>query len=342
MKATIVNSDREEPMVLELGASATRLENDNEKIGDNAECVGTTNFVAIKQEQEAGISAKPKEQILGKFESVEELERAYLELQAEFTRKSQKLASLRRFQNVNNQTAVNFSSNNSAELNSELKENLQENIDSIENSSKSVDQGSRGNDFINMQSNLKNSSELTKNQSKLESLDGEIEDEEGADVSPKSSEDKGFESKDELCENDSSETVSDSDFGITKESLKEIETFSLSVGDESLKEKLTQKYQENGGFSDEKFGLTQAVFSVLNDKMQAMQKAFESEENLLNLVETHSEIKDKIIANYINDCAKNKVPPLINKTLGANMVASTPSKLTTLSEVASVLNDWLK
>ena len=67
----------------------------------------------------------------------------------------------------------------------------------------------------------------------------------------------------------------------------------------------------------------------------------QSNDWVYEFVNSNNDIKQKIINEYITNCASGKVPPLIVNTYGSNMVASTPSTPTTLEEVASIMNKWL-
>ena len=105
--ATIAESDRIEPVVsFEAGVASSSLEKeevhksgdniDNTSVGTKLDNEQTNKSIADdnKQATNERTNAQNKH-ILGKFDSVEMLEKAYQSLQAEFTRKSQELASIK-------------------------------------------------------------------------------------------------------------------------------------------------------------------------------------------------------------------------------------------------------
>lgn len=124
-------------------------------------------------------------------------------------------------------------------------------------------------------------------------------------------------------------------------SLDNIVEFAKEINNESIVEELSKQYLHNESLLTDKFGLTKAVFQMLSDKIDANVRNLQSDEWLYNFVSTNSLVKEKIINDYIENCAKGRVPPLISKTVGANLVASTPSAPKTLEDVASVITNWL-
>lgn len=231
--ATITEGDRTEPSVTLCDtAESMSLDKGNEiQTGDNAiEEVATSTVAEIKEQATSGEVDAQKNHILGKFDNVEMLQDAYKSLQAEFTRKSQELANLKRM--------------------------------------------SKG-------SNLQNA------------LDNFVE----------------YSRENKL--------------------------------DEKLINEVAQKFLDDETLKDDKFGLTQAVYRAMSDRMEADARNLQSDDWVYELVNSRENIKQKIINEYINNCTNGNVPPLIVNTYGANMVASTPNAPTTLEEVANIMNKWL-
>ena len=241
--ATIAESDRIEPVVsFEAGVASSSLEKeevhksgdniDNTSVGTKLDNEQTNKSIADdnKQATNERTNAQNKH-ILGKFDSVEMLEKAYQSLQAEFTRKSQELASIKNRSNS--------------------EDNSQQEFDKFEEFSK---QFKKDDEFI---------------------------------------------------------------------------------------QKVAQEFLKDDKLIKDKLGLTQAVYNVMSDKIKENEKNLQSNEWVYEFVNSNESIKQKIINDYINNCAKGKIPPLMVNTFGTNMVASTPSTPTTLEEVANIMNKWL-
>ena len=231
--AIIAEGDRTSPADFDVDKAPVMLkEGEIEKAGDNVPQVATSGTAENVDRATDGAEFNQKNHILGKFDSVEMLENAYKALQAEFTRKSQELANLKR---------------------------------------------------------------LSK----------------GEGATPTSA----VESFVEFCK-----------------------TNNL---DDDIKNSVAQKFLDDATLKDDKFGLTQAVFRALSDKIQADERNLQSDEWVLELINSRENIKQKIIDDYINSCTNGSVPPMIINTYGSNLVASTPSAPTTLKEVADIMNKWL-
>ena len=236
--ATIAEDDRKSTSVDFVDEKNISLEKkDENKTEENiseSEDININNekeLIAEQEEQEDNDSNEiQNKHLLGKFDSVESLENAYKSLQAEFTRKSQELANLKRQSNV--------------------------------------------------------------------------------ETTP-------------------------------QESFDNINEFANQFDDENLLQDISQIYLQNESLLYDKFGLTKAVYQLLSDKISTNMRNLESEDWLFDVVSQNSNVKEKIINEYIENCAKGRVPPLISKTIGTNLVASTPTAPQTLEEVASVITKWL-
>ncbi len=263
--ATIVKSDRIEPNVnFENEEPKARLEKvktikveDNveiNKVDDKSIQASNDNSIATDVEQDTLWEDNlQNNHILGKFDSVEMLENAYKSLQAEFTRKSQELANLKRVMNFNNSKTTHLD----------------------------ITDESNSNDNVSNEIN---------------------------------------------------------DYKV----IDKFEEYSkIHNQDQDLIQKIAQKFVDDKKFINDKFGLTLAVYDVMKDRVEDNEKKLSSNEYLFELVNSNEIIKEKIINEYINNCTKGVVPPLMVNTYGANMVASTPNMPTTLDEVANIMNKWL-
>lgn len=235
--AIIAEDDRKNTSVDFVDEKNISLEIEELETGDNISNDKGINInkkeelIAEKEEQDDNDLVKlQNKHLLGKFDSVESLENAYKSLQAEFTRKSQELANLKRLSNV--------------------------------------------------------------------------------EVTP-------------------------------QESFDSISEFAKEIEDDKVMEEISQIYLQNESLLYDKFGLTKAVYQLLSDKISTNMRNLESEDWLFDVVAQNSNVKQKIINEYIENCAKGRVPPLISKTIGTNLVASTPTAPQTLEEVASVITKWL-
>ena len=128
----------------------------------------------------------------------------------------------------------------------------------------------------------------------------------------------------------------------TQDNFNELIEFSKKYdSDEEFIQNVAKSLNENEELKNDKFGLVKAVYNVLSEKVKTNEQNLQSNDWVYEFVNSNNDIKQKIINEYITNCASGKVPPLIVNTYGSNIVASTPSTPTTLEEVASIMNKWL-
>ena len=299
------------------------LEYENSTV-TNPQCASE---VSVEGKNDIQKRDKQNQNILGKFKNVETLAKAYTNLQAEFTRKSQLLKEFER-QNIDNLSNKTDTVRDKTDLVEEFdkavktqndevkncKENdkcLLNNEETVENTQKNEEKAQKSdksNDFlenkeIDLEFNQKNLSNLKKS-------------------------------------NELEKTNSDLQENFIELQLKElIETNTIS---KDMYKEIANELLENDALLKSNNAVVQVVLKMLNEHSADYNQKINDSNFILDLALNNKQVHDKIIQDYVDRCQRDQLPRLITKSIGANILASTPSVPTTLSEAGTILEKWLK
>lgn len=287
---------------------------DSAKNPQGADEVGANCETSIAKRDEENLN------ILGKFKSVATLAKAYENLQAEFTRKSQLLSK------YEHSTCENLDSKTADKLN-ELSENLDTDNTKYEGETAEV---ASGESLLEKQ---KNSEKTQKSNVFSQNL------EENAHFGVKQvkvlTQQNDGENKPNNLENLQNEQ-SKNDINQQIKQLCE-----SGVVSKDIYGAIVNKFMENSALIDNPNGVTEAVLSLFLEHSTQYDKQINDPEFIVNLAKSNKQAHDEIIREYVEECSRKKVPPLMTGNFGANIPASTPSTPTTLTEARDILEKLL-
>lgn len=282
-------------------------------IESNAKNLQSANEVDEKCKLELEKRDEQNLNILGKFKSVEQLAKAYENLQAEFTRRSQILKKLEQDKVDNLSKKTDFTI--------------------CDNEKKCDEESHKENDFSteNSEKNAKN----TEKMQKIEDFSSKVDTNENSPAT--NAAENSFENQQENDENKALQSKqNDSEINLQLKSL--VENGQISKGTYL---EIANKILQNSKLLDETNGIAQAVLSLLSEKTTDYETKIADPNFIVSLAQNNKQAYDKIINDYVDGCQRKNLPLFMTKSFGASIPASTPAAPTTLSEARMVLEKLL-
>ncbi len=300
--------------------------------------VATVNFDSAKNLQgadevgancETNIAKRDEENlnILGKFKSVATLAKAYENLQAEFTRKSQLLSKYEHsaYENLDLKTDDKFN---------ELSENLD--TDNTKNEGETAEVASGESTLENQ----KNSEKMQKSEEKTQKINVFSRNlEKNAHLGVEQEEVLTQQNDDENELNNLENLQNEQSKNDINQQIKQL--CESGVVSKDIYGAIVNKFMENSALIDNPNGVTEAVLSLFLEHSTQYDKQINDPEFIVNLAKNNKQAHDEIIRDYVEECSRKKVPPLMTRNFGANIAASTPSTPTTLTEARDILEKLL-
>lgn len=280
--------------------------------------------ISAKCEQEIKNGDEENLNILGKFKNVATLAKAYENLQAEFTRKSQLLKEYERSMREN----PNLATEPTLKI-------FDKDLKIVSNGDATVNELS-----VKYENLLKNEPINDKNEQKTNENAQEVENGlknefNTSKFSNQSTQENEFlnNAKSEVFPNEKSADL------INLQIKRLVEN---GVVNKETYQDIAKKFMENSTLIDNPNGVAEVVIGLLNERATQYQNEMQDTDFIVNLVKNNKQAHDKIISEYVEGCSRKTIPPLMTKTLGSSILASTPSAPTTLSQAKELLEKWLK